>query len=56
MITVVVLVVVLVLGTATVVGLRLLRKNSTTGATTAVLPSNDWAHGARKAWTLDIGK
>ena len=56
MITVVVLVVVLVLGTATVVGLRLLRKDSATGATTtAVLPSNDWAHGARKAWTLDIG-
>ena len=57
MITVVVLVVVLVLGTATVVGLRLLRKNSATGAgtTTAVLPSDDWAHGARKAWTLDIG-
>lgn len=57
MITVVVLVVVLVLGTATVVGLRLLRKDSTTrtGTTTAVLPSNDWAHGARKAWTLDIG-
>lgn len=56
-ITVVVLVVVLVLGTATVVGLRLLRKNSATGAgtTTAVLPSDDWAHGARKAWTLDIG-
>ena len=54
MITVVVLVVVLVLGTATVVGLRLLRKNSTAGATTtAVLPSDDWAHGARKAWTLD---
>ena len=57
MITVVVLVVVLVLGTATVVGLRLLRKNSTTGTgtTTAVLPSDDWAHGAHKAWTLDIG-
>ena len=57
MITVVVLVVVLVLGTATVVGLRLLRKDSATGAgtTTAVLPSNDWAHGAHKAWTLDIG-
>ena len=57
MITVVVLVVVLVLGTATVVGLRLLRKDSTTrtGTTTAVLPSNDWAHGAHKAWTLDIG-
>lgn len=56
-ITVVVLVVVLVLGTATVVGLRLLRKDSATGAgtTTVVLPSNDWAHGARKAWTLDIG-
>jgi len=55
-ITVVVLVVVLVLGTATVVGLRLFRKNSTAGATTtAVLPSDDWAHGARKAWTLDIG-
>ena len=54
MITVVVLVVVLVLGTATVVGLRLLRKDSATGAgTAAVLPSNDWAHGARKAWTLD---
>ena len=54
MITVVALVVVLVLGTATVVGLRLLRKNSTAGATTtAVLPSDDWAHGARKAWTLD---
>ena len=54
MITVVALVVVLVLGTATVVGLRLLRKDSATGATTtAVLPSNDWAHGARKAWTLD---
>ena len=55
MITVVVLVVVLVLGTATVVGLRLLRKDSATGAgtTTAVLPSNDWAHGAHKAWTLD---
>ena len=52
-ITVVALVVVLVLGTATVVGLRLLRKNSTAGATTAVLPSDDWAHGARKAWTLD---
>ena len=56
MITVVALVVALVLGTATVVGLRLLRKDSATGATTtAVLPSNDWAHGARKAWTLDIG-
>ena len=57
MITVVALVVALVLGTATVVGLRLLRKNSATGAgtTTAVLPSDDWAHGARKAWTLDIG-
>ena len=56
MITVVALVVTLVLGTATVVGLRLLRKDSATGATTtAVLPSNDWAHGARKAWTLDIG-
>ena len=55
MITVVALVVALVLGTATVVGLRLLRKDSATGAgtTTAVLPSNDWAHGARKAWTLD---
>ena len=55
MITVVALVVALVLGTATVVGLRLLRKNSTTrtGTTTAVLPSNDWAHGAHKAWTLD---
>ena len=56
MITVVVLVVVLVLGTATVVGLRLLRKDSTTGTgTAAVLPSDDWAHGAHKAWTLDIG-
>lgn len=56
MITVVALVVVLVLGTATVVGLRLFRKNSTAGATTtAVLPSDDWAHGARKAWTLDVG-
>ena len=57
MITVVVLVVVLVLGTATVVGLRLLRKDSTTssGSKPAVVPSDDWAHGARKAWTLDIG-
>ena len=57
MITVVVLVVVLVLGTATVVGLRLLRKDSTTssGSKPAVVPSDDWAHGAHKAWTLDIG-
>jgi len=56
-ITVVVLVVVLVLGTATVVGLRLLRKDSTTssGSKPAVVPSDDWAHGAHKAWTLDIG-
>ena len=54
MITVVALVVALVLGTATVVGLRLLRKDSATGAgTAAVLPSDDWAHGAHKTWTLD---
>ena len=54
MITVVALVVALVLGTATVAGLRLLRKNSTTSTTAAaVLPSNDWAHGAHKTWTLD---
>ena len=53
-ITVVALVVALVLGTATVVGLRLLRKDSATGAgTAAVLPSDDWAHGAHKTWTLD---
>ena len=51
MITVVVLVVGLVLGAATVVGLRLLlRKDSATGP---AIPSNDWARGARIVWTLD---
>ena len=55
MITVVALVVALVLGTATVVGLRLLRKDSATssGSKPAMVPSDDWAHGAHKTWTLD---
>ena len=54
MITVVVLVVGLVLGAATVVGLRLLlRRDSATGP---AIPSNDWARGARIVWTLDTNE
>lgn len=52
MITVAVLVVGLVLGAAAVVGLRLLRKDSATGP---AIPSDDWARGAHRAWTLDTG-